>query len=88
MPGSPGPSPHPPCPPIPPDSARARNPPWVWELRSHLLVHNEHGYTSWDTLAPTESVLQGWTVIGVYFSTDWRPPCQVFNPYSSDSNPA
>ena len=43
-------------------------------------MHNEHGYTSWDMLAPTEFVLQGQTVIGIYFSTDWCPPCQVFNP--------
>ena len=43
-------------------------------------MHNEHGYTLWDTSAPTESVLQGWTVIWIYFSADWCPPYQVFIP--------
>jgi nucleoredoxin len=28
----------------------------------------------------TESVLQGRTVIGLYFSADWCTPCQTFNP--------
>jgi nucleoredoxin len=28
----------------------------------------------------TESVLKGWMVIGLYFSADWCPPCQAFNP--------
>jgi thiol-disulfide isomerase/thioredoxin len=41
-------------------------------------VHNTHGYLAWDTLEPTESMLQGQTVIGLYFSADWCPPCQVF----------
>jgi thiol-disulfide isomerase/thioredoxin len=55
-------------------------PPWVQELGSHLSVHDAHGYPAWDTLEPTESVLQGRMVIGLYFSADWCPPCQVFTP--------
>ena len=43
-------------------------------------MHNEHGYTLWDTSAPTESVLQGRAVIWIYFSADWCPPYQVFIP--------
>ena len=80
MPGGLGPSPHPPCPPSPPDQARARTPPWVRELGSHLSVHNEHGYTSWDMLAQQSQSYKAGTVIRIYFSADWCPPCQVFNP--------
>ncbi len=58
----------------------AQNPPWGQELGSHLLVHDAHSYLAGDILEPTEFVLQGQTVIGLYFSADWCPPCQVFTP--------
>jgi thiol-disulfide isomerase/thioredoxin len=52
----------------------------VQELGSHLSVRNTHGYAAWDTMERTESVLKGRMVIGLYFSEDWCPPCQAFNP--------
>ncbi len=50
------------------------------ELGSHLSVRDAHGYAAWDTMEQTESVLKGQMVIGLYFSEDWCPPCQAFNP--------
>ncbi len=65
------------------------------QLGPNLSVHNAHGYSTWDSVAPTgsvlfrppsqsslltDSVLKGRTVIGLYFSTDWCTPCKVFNP--------
>jgi nucleoredoxin len=55
-------------------------PHWVQELGSHLSVRNVHGYAVWDTMERTESVLKDRTVIRLYFSVDWCPPCQAFNP--------
>ena len=49
-------------------------------LGPQLSVHNETGYSTVDTLDNTSSVLKGRTVVGLYFSADWCPPCQVFNP--------
>ncbi len=65
------------------------------QLGPTLAVHDAHGYSTWDRVAPTgavlfhppsksslltKSVLKGRTVIGLYFSADWCTPCQVFNP--------
>ena len=65
------------------------------QLGPNLSVHDAHGYSTWDWVAPTglvlfrppsqsslltDLVLKGRTVIGVYFSADWCTPCQVFNP--------
>ena len=65
------------------------------QLGSHLAVHDAHGYSTWDRVAPTgsvllcppshsslltKSVLKGRTVIGLYFSADWCTPCQAFPP--------
>jgi nucleoredoxin len=67
----------------------------VQHLGPTLAVHNAHGYSTWDRVVPTgsvlfrppsqsslltDSVLKGRTVIGLYFSADWCTPCQVFNP--------
>jgi thiol-disulfide isomerase/thioredoxin len=67
----------------------------VQQLGPNLSVHDAHGYSTWDRVAPTGSVLfrspsqsslltdlvlKGRTVIGLYFSADWCTPCQVFNP--------
>jgi nucleoredoxin len=49
-------------------------------LGPQLSVHDAHGYSTWDTLNSTASVLKGRTVVGLYFSADWCPPCQAFNP--------
>ena len=49
-------------------------------LGPQLSVHNETGDSTVDTLDNTSSVLKGRTVVGLYFSADWCPPCQVFNP--------
>ena len=65
------------------------------QLGPNLLVHDAHGYSTWDRVVPTglvlfhllsqsslltDSVLKGRTVIGLYFSADWCTPCKVFNP--------
>ena len=66
------------------------------QLGSHLAVHDAHGYSTWDRVAPTglvlfcppshqsslltEWVLKGRIVIGLYFSADWYTPCQAFTP--------
>jgi thiol-disulfide isomerase/thioredoxin len=67
----------------------------VQQLGSHLAVHDAHGYSTWDRVTPTGSVLfrppsvsslltgsvlKDRTVIGLYFSADWCTPCQTFNP--------
>jgi hypothetical protein len=39
-----------------------------------------HDYLAWDSLVPTEAVLRGQTVIGLYFGADWCTPCQGFVP--------
>jgi thiol-disulfide isomerase/thioredoxin len=59
------------------------------------VVHDAHGYSTWDRVAPTGSVLfsppsqsslltgsvlKGRTVIGLYFSADWCTPRQAFTP--------
>ena len=49
-------------------------------LGPQLSVHDAHGYSTWDTLNLTASMLKGRTVVGLYFSADWCPPCQAFNP--------
>ena len=65
------------------------------QLGPNLSVHDAHGYSTWDRVAPTGSVLfrppsqpslltdlvlKGRTVIGLNFSADWCTPCQGFNP--------
>ena len=65
------------------------------QLGPNLAVHDAHGYSTWDRVAPTgsvlfrppsqsslltDSVLKGRMVIGLYFSADWCTPCQGFNP--------
>jgi thiol-disulfide isomerase/thioredoxin len=67
----------------------------VQQLGSHLAVHDAHGYSTWNHVAPTESVLfrppsqyslltglvlKGQTVIGLYFIADWCTPCQALTP--------
>ena len=59
------------------------------------MMHDAHGYSTWDRVVQTgsilfrppsvsslltSSVLKGRTVIGLYFSADWCSPCQAFNP--------
>ncbi len=65
------------------------------QLGPNLAVHDAHGYSTRDHVAPTglvlfrppfqsslltDLVLKDRTVIGLYFSADWCTPCQVFNP--------
>jgi hypothetical protein len=67
----------------------------VQQLGPNLAVHNAHGYSTGDRVAPTglvlfhppsqsslltDLVLKGRMLIGKYFSADWCTPCQVFNP--------
>ena len=76
-PGGPGPSPDPNPPPTP--LASDHNP-WIRLLGPQLVVHDGHGYSSWDRQAPTSTVVHGRTVVGIYFSADWCPPCVQFTP--------
>jgi hypothetical protein len=51
-----------------------------------LLVHDSHGFTTFDhvmlmaCVLPTGDVLKGRTSIGLYFSADWCPSCTAFTP--------
>ena len=84
VPGGPGPS---------PDSltsgndrnvARARghlSDAWAQQLGPHLLVHDNPGDSlSVNRRVTTRSVVRGRTVVGIYFSADWCPPCIQFTP--------
>jgi hypothetical protein len=49
-----------------------------------LLVHDGHGYSTFDRfmptchVLPTANVLQGRTSVGLFFSADWCAPCAAF----------
>jgi thiol-disulfide isomerase/thioredoxin len=53
---------------------------WITELGGFLTVHDSHGYSRWEKLATTDSVVRGRTVVGLYFSADWCQPCKLFTP--------
>jgi thiol-disulfide isomerase/thioredoxin len=59
---------------------------WFDILGPMLLVHDSHGYTTFDHVMPTArvlptgDVLKGRTSIGLYFSADWCPSCTAFTP--------
>jgi nucleoredoxin len=45
------------------------------------LVRMEHyGYSDCGVEGPTAAALNGHSVIGLYFSADWCPPCSAFTP--------
>ena len=44
---------------------------WIAELGGFLTVHASHGYSRWEQLATTDTVIRGRTVVGLYFSADW-----------------
>ena len=78
VPGGPGPSPDPLSP--PPTPPAPDHNPWIRLLGPQLVVHDGHGYSSWDRPVPTPTVVHGRTVVGIYFSADWCPPCVKFTP--------
>jgi hypothetical protein len=59
---------------------------WFDILGLMLLVHDSHGYTTFDRVIPTAQVLptgdilKGWTSIGLYFIANWCPSCTAFTP--------
>jgi thiol-disulfide isomerase/thioredoxin len=53
---------------------------WITELGGFLTIHDSHGYSQWEKLAKTDTVVRGRTVIGLYFSADWCQPCKLFTP--------
>ena len=53
---------------------------WIAELGGFLTVHASHGYSRWEQLATTDTVVRGRTVVGLYFSADWCQPCKLFTP--------
>ena len=53
---------------------------WITELGGFLTIHDSHGYSRWEKLVTTDTVVRGRTVVGLYFSTDWCQPCKLFTP--------
>ena len=53
---------------------------WITELGGFLTIHDSHGYSRWEKLVTTDTVVHGHTVVGLYFSADWCQPCKLFTP--------
>ncbi len=55
-------------------------PQWITALGGFLTIHDSHGYSRWEKLITTDTVVRGRTVVGLYFSADWCQPCKLFAP--------
>ena len=53
---------------------------WITELGDILTIHDSHGYSRWEKLVTTNTVVRGRTVVGLYFSADWCQPCKLCTP--------
>jgi thiol-disulfide isomerase/thioredoxin len=51
------------------------------DILGPTLVRMEHyGYSDCRVEGPIAAALNGHSVIGLYFSADWCPPCSAFTP--------